>query len=64
MTLAESQRQDWQVLATDVSSKALDRARGALYSERELRGLSDHRRDRFMVRPAGNGRSRLSCATA
>jgi chemotaxis methyl-accepting protein methylase len=53
MTLAESGREDWRVLASDVSTKALDRTRAALYSERELRGLSVLRRDRFMV-PVGS----------
>ena len=50
MTLVELGRADWQVLATDVSRAALERARAASYSEREARGLDPGRRHRFLLR--------------
>jgi chemotaxis protein methyltransferase CheR len=49
MMLAEAGRRDWRIHATDVSSRALARARSARFAQRELRGLSAARRDRFMV---------------
>ena len=47
MVLAESSLTDWQVIATDVSSRALERSRRARYSEKELTGVSPERRARF-----------------
>jgi len=41
--LAESGREDWQVLATDVSTSALARARAGRYTRSEVAGLSDER---------------------
>lgn len=41
---------DWRVLATDVSSQALERAEAGRYSEREIVGLSFGRRTRFLRR--------------
>jgi chemotaxis protein methyltransferase CheR len=53
MTLHEAGRTDARVVATDLSSRALDRAAAGRYSERELRGLSDLRRNRFLNGAAG-----------
>ena len=53
MTLAESGIADWRVIATDISTNALERTRRARYKERELRGLSPARRDRFLT-PVSN----------
>jgi chemotaxis methyl-accepting protein methylase len=53
MTFAESGVADWQVLATDISTDALERTRAATYKERELRGLSVDRRTRFLE-PVGS----------
>lgn len=53
MVLAEAHRSDAQILATDVSTRALDRARSGRYYARELRGLSAQRRTRFL-RPYGD----------
>lgn len=47
MVLAESPVTDWQVIATDVSSRALERTRKARYSEKELTGVSPERRARW-----------------
>jgi chemotaxis protein methyltransferase CheR len=52
MTLAEAGLTDFLVVATDISTKALERTRLGRYAERELRGLSTARRERFLV-PAG-----------
>jgi chemotaxis protein methyltransferase CheR len=49
MILAESGIGDWRVLATDISTKALQRAREGRYTERELSGLTDARRVRHLV---------------
>jgi chemotaxis protein methyltransferase CheR len=49
MVLAESGLQDWQVVASDISTKALARTTAARYAERELGGLSPDRRARHLV---------------
>jgi chemotaxis protein methyltransferase CheR len=49
MTLAESGLADWHVTASDLSTDALSRTRGARYATRELRGLSANRRARHLV---------------
>jgi chemotaxis methyl-accepting protein methylase len=54
MVLADSPVASWRVVATDVSTRALERSRTALYAERELRGLDGPRRDRYL-RPAAGG---------
>lgn len=54
MLLAESGRNSWQVVATDVSFHALARTQGALYSESEIQGLSHERRRRYLT-PARGG---------
>jgi chemotaxis protein methyltransferase CheR len=54
MALDEAQRTDCQILATDISLEALDRARRGWYSARELRGLSVERRARYFV-PSDRG---------
>lgn len=54
MVLAESGRRG-QVVATDLSERALARTREGRYAERELRGLSPERRERWFVRE-GSGR--------
>jgi chemotaxis methyl-accepting protein methylase len=49
MTLAEAGLRDWRVIATDISTLALERTRRASYRQRELRGLSRKRRDAYLV---------------
>ncbi len=49
MLLSEAGRHDWRVLATDVSADAVARGRAGHFAQRELRGLSAARRDRFMT---------------
>lgn len=48
----------WTVLGTDVSARALERARAGRYEERELRDLSAVRRLRFLSGGAVSGRLR------
>lgn len=48
---------DIQVLATDVSSRAVDAARRAVYRPRSLRLAEDVDRDRWMVRTPGDASS-------
>ena len=50
MVLAESDIADWRVLATDVSSRALERTRAARYRDKELRGVDADRRERSFTR--------------
>jgi chemotaxis protein methyltransferase CheR len=50
IALEEAGAGDWRVLATDVSSQALERAEAGRYSEREIAGLSTARRTRFLRR--------------
>ena len=50
MALAEVGARDFRIVATDVSAAATERVREASYADRELRGLSPARRDRFMSR--------------
>jgi chemotaxis methyl-accepting protein methylase len=54
MILHESGRNNWHVVATDVSFHALARAEKAQYSEREVQGLSVERRKRYLT-PLPNG---------
>lgn len=49
MVLAESAVSDWRIVATDVSSRALERTRRARYSEKEMSGVSPERRERWFV---------------
>jgi chemotaxis protein methyltransferase CheR len=56
MALHEAGRSDCRVLATDVSARALARAVAGQYSDRELRGLSDGRRARFLTVDKGGAR--------
>ncbi|MDQ1536209.1 MAG: chemotaxis protein methyltransferase CheR [Actinomycetota bacterium] len=49
IVLAESGLTNWQVIATDISTKALARTAAARYTERELAGLSPERRARHLV---------------
>jgi len=49
MLLDESGRRSWQVVATDVSFKALAQAEKARYTEREIEGLSAERRRRYLT---------------
>lgn len=53
MLLDETGRRSWQVVATDVSFKALARAEKAVYTESEVEGLSAHRRRRYLTPVAG-----------
>lgn len=50
MVLDESGHDDWKVIATDIAGSALARTRAAQYETRELRGVSDERRERHLVR--------------
>lgn len=54
MVLDESGRRDWRIIATDISTRAIERVRLARYSEAELRGLSEPRRRRYL-RPVAGG---------
>jgi chemotaxis protein methyltransferase CheR len=49
MTLDEAGRGDGRIVATDISTRALARTRQARYDERELRGLSPARRERYLT---------------
>jgi chemotaxis methyl-accepting protein methylase len=49
ITLLEQGRKDCAVLATDISTKALQRAAEGRYRPQQLRGLSPERRDRWFV---------------
>lgn len=53
MALDEAGRGDWRIVATDISTRALARTRRAHYSDRELRGLSAARRERYLAPVAG-----------
>lgn len=54
MLLQESRLRNWRVLGTDISIRALARAREGVYSDAEADGLSPGRRERHMRRrPAG-----------
>jgi chemotaxis protein methyltransferase CheR len=52
--LEECGREDWRILATDVSSGALARVRAGRYSRSELTGVSEARLHRYFTR-AGHG---------
>jgi chemotaxis methyl-accepting protein methylase len=52
--LEECGREDWQILATDVSSSALARVRAGRYTRSEVAGLSEARLQRFFTR-VGHG---------
>ncbi|HEY1419632.1 MAG TPA: CheR family methyltransferase [Candidatus Dormibacteraeota bacterium] len=52
MVLEETGRRSWQVIATDVSFRALARVKAAVYFEGEIQGLSPERRARHLL--AGN----------
>jgi chemotaxis methyl-accepting protein methylase len=53
MQLDESGRRNWQVVATDVSFKALAHTEKARYTEREIEGLSADRRRRYLTSVPG-----------
>jgi len=53
MLLDETGRDDWQVVATDVSFHALARTERALYTEAEVQGLSPERRRRYLIQVRG-----------
>jgi chemotaxis protein methyltransferase CheR len=53
MLLDESGHSDWQVFASDISSKAMARTSAAAYSEVEVTGLSIERRRRYLVAVPG-----------
>ena len=59
MTLAESGIRDWHVLASDLSTNALGRTSAARYRERELRGLSAERREKYLERVDGTDEWRI-----
>jgi chemotaxis methyl-accepting protein methylase len=49
MLLDETGHQDWRILATDVSRRALARTVTGRYTASEVRGLSPERRKRYLV---------------
>jgi chemotaxis protein methyltransferase CheR len=54
MLLDESGRTNWQIVATDVSFRALARTEIGRYMEEEVHGLSPERQERYLVsRPGG-----------
>jgi chemotaxis methyl-accepting protein methylase len=53
MLLDESGRRDLGIFATDISFHALSRCMLARYSEAEVRGLSEDRRERYLVPVSG-----------
>jgi hypothetical protein len=54
MVIDETGRHNWQVVATDVSFRALARTEIARYADGELRGLSPERQRRYVTaRPGG-----------
>jgi chemotaxis methyl-accepting protein methylase len=55
MLLDEHAVPDWRVVATDVATPALARTASGSYSERELRGLPEWRRERHMRRDRDRG---------
>jgi len=54
MMLEETGHRNWSIVATDVSFHALARAETALYSEREVQGLSADRVERYLRPVAGS----------
>jgi len=56
MVLEEANLDRARVFTTDISTRALDRARSGVYSDREIGGLSDDRLHRFLA-PADGGHS-------
>lgn len=58
MALHEAGRTDCRVLATDISGRALAKASEGSYTKRELRGLSEARRARFLTVEDGRARIR------
>ena len=44
----------WQLIGTDISSRILARAESATYTEDEINGLSQDRRERFLLRSKRN----------
>ena len=53
MLLDERGRHNWHIVATDVSFHALARAETALYTEREISGLSAERRRKYLTKVPG-----------
>jgi chemotaxis protein methyltransferase CheR len=54
MTLDAAGISAWQVVASDISSKALGQAQSGRYTERQLAGLTDEQRSRYLDR-VGDG---------
>jgi chemotaxis protein methyltransferase CheR len=50
MILAEAEFPEWQVVATDISSRALRATQAARYQERGLSGLTEAERSRYLTR--------------
>ena len=50
MVLDEAGIDDWTVIATDVSTSALQRTRAGRYAAKEISGLSEDRRQRYLTR--------------
>ena len=53
MLLDETRRDNWQIVATDVSFHALARTERAFYTESEIQSLSPERRKRYLVQVRG-----------
>lgn len=47
-------KRQWQIFGTDIDGAALSAARSGMYSESQLEGVSDRRRERFFVQNDGN----------
>jgi chemotaxis methyl-accepting protein methylase len=56
IALHESGRRDWRVVASDVSSTAIERAASGVYEARELSGLNTQRRQRYLERIGSRSR--------
>jgi chemotaxis protein methyltransferase CheR len=53
MVLAESGIAKWRVVASDISSRALQQAQSGRYDERQLTGLGEQERGRYLRRAGG-----------
>ncbi|MEE4200341.1 MAG: CheR family methyltransferase [Erythrobacter sp.] len=53
--MAESRdKRQWQIFGTDIDGAALTHARAGFYSESQLEGVSEERRDRYFQKTNGN----------
>ena len=61
---AVGERLDWKILATDISSRMLERARAGLYESHRLGTVPAVFRSRYFVHPAGRDRTVLQVSDA